>query len=459
MGGVAYSSRFIMDRLKFKAKLEGYDDLFAGTLKSNEILGILNGFVKIANDIRANLYDDLPNDVEFIEALEDFKKRYKNEIVEPHDIMLEDWFFIIQAFFLKNDDLVANKEAAIVGFERLILDAIYNDGKIQELYKKIDNKKVIKYFKSCKNIFTLNYDNNIENLIGRDIYHVHGDFSVLADSENSECVLGFLRKEKGELVYQEKYRHCYCNALLNYSGKLKKKRIDDLKKSETNWNLMVEKCKCLPEQLDELKTIKNNEFSTYELVKTKIQHPELRFSYDYHLNDLSNIEGEIDIIGMSPNNDAHIFDLIFNNRKLNKIIFYYFSDLEKQFIEENYLDDRIECRTVKSLWSELLWKKSEYNCHFEMPKGYNIVEICKVFSGYHATEEQVLKSAGSVTDKEIERLCKLVKDDMNAKNPEHKPTSKHDFEKQIFSINYIALQEGILPPALFLLYVKYCNKI
>jgi hypothetical protein len=205
--------------------------------------------------------------------------------------------------------------------------------------------------------------------------------------------------------------------------------------------------------------MKINDFTTYELVKTKIQHPELRFSYDYHMNDLSEIEGEIDIIGMSPNNDAHIFDLIFNNRKLNKIIFYYFSDVEKQFIEENYLDDRIECRTVKSLWSELLWKKPEYNCHFEMPKGIDMVEICNAFSEYNATDDQVLESAGSVTEKEIERLCRLVNDNMNAKNPEHKPTNRQDFDIQRWSIDYIALQEGILPPALYLLYVKYCNKI
>ena len=50
--------------------------------------------------------------------------------------MLEDWFLLIHMFFLKNDDLVKNKTSAIQGFERLILDAIYNGGKIQELYLK-----------------------------------------------------------------------------------------------------------------------------------------------------------------------------------------------------------------------------------------------------------------------------------------------------------------------------------
>ena len=54
--------------------------------------------------------------------------------------MLEDRFLLIHMFFLKNDDLVKNKTSAIQGFERLILDAIYNGGKIQELYLKMPKK-------------------------------------------------------------------------------------------------------------------------------------------------------------------------------------------------------------------------------------------------------------------------------------------------------------------------------
>ena len=94
--------------------------------------------------------------------------------------MLEDWFFVVHMFFLKNFDLEEHRISAMQGFEHLILDAIYNSGKIQEIYKEMKKyKKVKRFFNSFDNIYTLNYDNNIENLTQKKVYHLHGDFSVL----------------------------------------------------------------------------------------------------------------------------------------------------------------------------------------------------------------------------------------------------------------------------------------
>ena len=76
MGGLAYTSKFIMDRVKFKARLEEYGELFEGTLKPEEIVGILDGFVDVANDIRNGLYDGVMKDQDFMDAVQDFKKRY-----------------------------------------------------------------------------------------------------------------------------------------------------------------------------------------------------------------------------------------------------------------------------------------------------------------------------------------------------------------------------------------------
>ncbi len=57
--------------------------------------------------------------------------------------MLEDWFLLIHMFFLKNNELTDNISSAIQGFERLILDAIYNGGKIQELYLRMSKKAIL----------------------------------------------------------------------------------------------------------------------------------------------------------------------------------------------------------------------------------------------------------------------------------------------------------------------------
>lgn len=84
-------------------------------------------------------------------------------------------------------------KASKAGLEWIILDAIYNDGRIQDVHCKM--KKSVKwFFKSFDSIFTLNYDNNIEFLTNKSVYHLHGDYSVLTDSENPETVQGFNRK-------------------------------------------------------------------------------------------------------------------------------------------------------------------------------------------------------------------------------------------------------------------------
>lgn len=95
------------------------------------------------------------------------------------------WFWNrIKKFFEKveNADLEDNRKAAVQGFD---------------------------------NIFTLNYDNNIEKLIHRPVYYLHGDFSVLANSENVENVLCYIRTLAGETVWFQEMKQYYCNALLN----------------------------------------------------------------------------------------------------------------------------------------------------------------------------------------------------------------------------------------------------
>lgn len=101
--------------------------------------------------------------------------------------------FATSVVFLDNQDLTDMWKASKAGLEWIILDAIYNDGRIQDVHCKM--KKSVKwFFKSFDSIFTLNYDNNIEFLTNKSVYHLHGDYSVLTDSENPETVQGFNRK-------------------------------------------------------------------------------------------------------------------------------------------------------------------------------------------------------------------------------------------------------------------------
>lgn len=457
-GGKAYTSDFIMKRIKYKTKLSRYDILFDGTLNKKEILWILNGFVIITNDILDNKYDDCVCDEELLDALNDFKRRYK-KINSPHELMLEDWFFVLHIFFLKNNDISNNLMASKQGFERLILDGIYNGSKIQEIYKNIPEKVKI-FFSDFDNIFTLNYDNNLENLTGKKVYHLHGDFSILSNSENLENVLGFIRKTSNSRVIIEGMEHCFCNALLDYSGHRK------LKEANINHNLILysEKFKWQYDNDEEFKAyllnIKDKKPIEYEMYMTKINHQELKIATEYYFHEFENIQGELHIIGMSPNNDSHIFDCINSNKKLNKVYFYYYSDSEKRFIDETFPKDLYITKSVKDLWQFLNCSRRNYNIKRKLP--FEIDKFIDCFNSLSddiVSKEEILYEIRHVPNYEAIRLCKLVSDDLQKRNPDNKSIDKDEFICTSASVSHIALSEGILPSALYMLYVIYFNEV
>jgi len=452
-GGKAYSNYFIMQRIRYRAKLDSYVELFGNTLTSSEIIAVLDGFVDIANAIRNEEYDEFANNKDIADALKDFKDRYTKKVTASYEIMLEDWFLLIHMFFLKNNDLTDNKSSAIQGFERLILDAIYNGGKIQELYLKM-SKKAKRFFHNYDNIFTLNYDDNIEMLTKKNVFHLHGDFKVLANSENPENVQGYVRSQEGKLVVVNGMEHCFCNALLNYSGKLKYKAANDFHRLITASKDFGSQYQCdltFQKQLSDLKEQKPFE---YQMIMTKIQHPELNMATEYYFDKFESITDELHIIGMSPNNDEHIFSLITNNKSLRKVVFYYFSEAEKRYIEEHFSDELFSCESVQDLWKSLDCVCPKYNCKYSIPAEIDkFIDCFNEMSGCIATKEEILKEISETPQFEMNRLCQLVKDDMQRRNPEHKATNEDEFWKSMASISYIALQEGVLPSTLYMICV------
>lgn len=453
-GGIAYSSNFIMKRIKYRAKLDSYDELFGNKFTGKEVVNLLEGFVDEANRIRKGEYDSFAKDDDTLDALKDFKNRYDITIQNSHDIMLEDWFFVVYMFFLKNLDLEENRISAIQGFERLILDAIFNSGKIQEIYEKMKSyKKVRRFFESFDKIYTLNYDNNIESLTPKKVYHLHGDFSILSNSENENNVLGYIRKKAGETVVINNMKHCFCNALLNYSGRLKYKVINDnhrLILEAENFADRYANDEIFKQQLEKLKEEKPLEYSMF---MTKISHPELNMATEYYFNSFSKIEGELALIGMSPNNDAHIFDAIINNKKLSKVIFYYYDEKDKAFIETHFPKNLFQCENVNTLWTRLDCKAKTYNCNHKLPSQdlEKFIGIFNALSDDILSEETIIKKVNRIPQFEMKRLCELVKKDMQKRNPLHTSTDEKGFLQQNASISYIALQEGILPSVLYMI--------
>lgn len=199
----------------------------------------------------------------------------------------------------------------------------------------------------------MNYDNNIEILTKKPVYHLHGDFSVLANSENSKNVLGYIRSQENNLAVIKGMEHCFCNALLNYSGSLKyrkAKEFHDLIMKSKNFNALYNNNH---DFFMKLSNLKNEKPLDYQMIMTKIEHPELNMVTEYHFDKFETISDELHIIGMSPNNDNHIFNLIKNNKSLRKVVFYYFSDKEKSCIEEHFAKELFSCKSVEELWKSL----------------------------------------------------------------------------------------------------------
>lgn len=449
-GGIACTSSYIIKRIKYRALMDSYAELFNYQISADEIVRLMNNFVSETNKIIHGEYDDYATDVDTKEALKDFRCRYTEDVVKPEEIMLEDWLFIVHMFFLKNIDLEDNRQAAVQGFERLLLDAIYNDGLLQEIHTQMP-KSVRKFLRKYDAIFTLNYDNNIEAVTGKQVYHLHGDFSVLADSENENIAIGYIRHQNGETVYQENMRHCFCNALLNYSGRLKKKRMDECCAANTALEQLVQECM---EDEAKLLSLQNAQENVYQQLIAKMENPELKAASDYHYLDLCGISGELHILGMSPNNDAHIFDAILNNEHLTKVVFYYRDPKHREYIEQHYPKDLFECQDVNQLWRTLRCENKTLNCTYSFPE--NIDEFVTAFNALsmdEITTEQVKKALKQVTRSDMVRLCKLVKADMQKRNPGHISTNERQFIQQNASISYIGLQQGILPTVLYLICV------
>ena len=374
-GGKDYFNTWILVRLLANVKRGKYNVLFSNRISAEELVGILNGFVDIANRIILNGYDELVKAEkdydELILAVNDFKRRYKNQVRYPDQIGIEDWLLLVRLYFIdfkmNFDDYIAVKQ----GFQQLFLDAIWNDGHLQKICNIMrDIKGVKKAFSDFDCLFTLNYDNNLENLTGKSVCHLHGDFCVLADSENPNTVWGNLRiKNKERIDIPVVFKHCYCNALMEYSGELKLRQADNNAQSNKMFDEILE----LQQRDADLCAEKISRFKNmckfsivpkgYEhILAHKIENKHLKGFSEYYFDDFKTFEGQLSIIGIASNNDSHVFSIIqegIDSGRLTKVIYYY-HDAEGSVPELPIVGACIEKKSVVEFWSGF-YRKAKKN--------------------------------------------------------------------------------------------------
>jgi len=306
--------------------------------------------------IVAGEYDDCAYTTGMKSSLVHFKKRYSNITTKTkvHEIGFEDYFLV--HFLVCCREGIVNPERYLFkeSLRCLFIDSIYNNGNIQRLYHYYPGK-FVEFMKSFDNIFTTNYDWNVEKATGKNVQYLHGAFHHLSEVYDPESFRNQLSDSPiKNTVIIKGYEHLYSNALTSYSGEDKKFALD----MGINANIALDKfVKGLiekPELWDEVRKWGESDSlilkNMYESIVLKIKHEKLRFQENKSLYNISDLTGQLSILGLSPFNDNHIFEAILNNQQLNEIVYYYYDPAEADVVKT-----LLPCKKISYVNSRELW--------------------------------------------------------------------------------------------------------
>lgn len=125
----------------------------------------------------------------------------------------------------------------------------------------------------------------------------------MTSSENVDYVLGYIRNAEGQNAKIEGMEHCFCNALLNYSGEIKLQQAETNLKEIEAMEQIINSYDSDSKSREVIKHLEKDDPLKFKIITTKREHPELKVSTQFYFDKLKSIEGELIILGMSTNND------------------------------------------------------------------------------------------------------------------------------------------------------------
>lgn len=317
----------------------------------------------MARDISEGKHDALAILVEEKAFLSEFKRKYDESFFKKAritDICFEDYFFVHDMVCRMTKTM--NPDHATI-FEVLRIAYIYaicNDGKINTLYQQYPDAFVA-FLREHQKVFTTNYDLNLEAATASEIIHLHGQFDKYKDVYDIDSLRNKLPDAPAKTIkIDPNHAYLYCNAVTSYNGKYKQTMInlngvamDGIRKLaeayETNAAVRAEVDSFT---LSDNKMIRNMGFATREMVA----HPEYSFTDNYRWNDFEKIDGDLDILGLSPWNDYHIFAVI-DSAGLAGCTYYYFIEDEmeqvKSVLPELQKKGKLTFCDVKEFWANM----------------------------------------------------------------------------------------------------------
>lgn len=288
------------------------------------------------------------------EALMTFKQRYGNKTsIRITDIGFEDYYLLHELICVQtNQDNSAESNIREL-LVRNFLHAIYNEGQVNQLSNRF-SYDFIQWLNNFDNIFTTNYDSNIDDVVDFLVHHLHGDFRTLNNLYDPSSARN--QMSDAPLMsssFDPKYPYLYSTSISYHSGAYK----DFVLKQHQITNEVVKKfIKGYDESEEHRTTIeswKNSENRTlrnfYEGIMLIKNNPELEFKQHYPYDEFKTMTGALTILGLSPYNDKHIFEMI-NDSDVECVTFYYYDKVEKSDVAKVIQGKDISYESAQKFW-------------------------------------------------------------------------------------------------------------
>lgn len=89
-----------------------------------------------------------------------------------------------------------------------------------------------------------------------------------------------------------------------------------------------------------------------EATKLKFENPEFHFNETYPIKEFESISGNLTVVGLSPNNDTHIFKMVNDNPNISEINYYFYDEIEKMQMSKFITNHTLNFFDVRLLWQE-----------------------------------------------------------------------------------------------------------
>lgn len=182
------------------------------------------------------------------------------------------------------------------------------------------------------------------------------EFKVIEKTKHSDLKNDIVFLRRNALVVDPNYLYLYSNCLMSYVGDLKSTSMAQSSLANRAMEKFTASYKSDPsirKQIDKWDDSNVLVKRLKEAIKLKVKQPELKHSEQYPHNKLKQITGSLEIFGLSPNNDGHLFTQILANDQISEIRFNYFGKQEATDAERLFQSKTLTTKDVRELWAEM----------------------------------------------------------------------------------------------------------